>query len=1163
MRTTFILIAMVLCMCAITCPGPAGGSTDFTLTPGFLGDIHQLEVIGNDHNKLQVRISRNGGTRVFRVYIVNGGYDNDWHTVQTDVDMNGDGAFDLTVTGLGASDVCTYTYPEPARWADVYTVKVRLTFLGPNGLCNEATWSLTVGVCKEQRVYVGSEGDYVAQLRVEDCTTRTPVLMVEGIDASNNTNSWKYCQQYPDLLDALYADNCEVFFLNFGDGGASIRHNATIVTDALSKIHTLCPTRQIAVVGFSMGGLVARYALAQTESSGTPHDVGLYISYDTPHGGANMNCSLQDEVAGIVTSNVVVDALKAEMRTVAAKQMSLYDPYDAQADSFYAFHWDADTLNGSGFPRRSFNAAISNGNFTHSVGTGWLQELRHIADLTILRNGEGLPVLTILASDTDLGTGSLVSDQTLQVRGDLFDFPFVGDIDYRLDVNFDPVFIPTWSALGKEAWELPTDCFNIAGDIVHLGAVPFDDYLVQDTVRMHLAMSALSRERLMTWLHRESMLTINYVLPGGGTVPAESVQVPILVGATVSIEPHAVTVDGETVMYVFDTWDDGSTENPRHIFASHDTVRSVVMKVRPQVAWASEVLPAGLRFASSSQSSDGSVLWMGGQTECPYADTLWLGNRLGCSWRFGFVAEQREWGLPSAVGGGPADHAGVLYYEYDVYTQQYALYYGRFTVTGRVGVTLIGSNMPVGPLGLVLDSNSSAHLLYKSTAGYLVYEKIGWSGAVLDGMPVVGPDPMYYSDYESCAIGLTAGGGPVVAFTPFTVAGDYTVAVAYYPTTGSGTTRYSTPAWTVEYPSGCCGGGDAVALALDASDHPHLSYREKYGTPRLVHASWSGTEWVLDVVGVYPEPVTAIGVDGGGLARIATLVPAVGGGDAPMYYYEVVPGVWIAEPAGGVGAGTFLYRMSMGLNEVGHGTIGFSGPTIVSARPGSADVSAPGGVSDLAVIMGQHSAVLRWTASGDDGSTGTADNYDVRWSRSAINEGNFEEAATFDEIPCPSAPGAEECASIQGLNRLTAYYFALKVRDEAGNWSGLSNVVRATTKGTGVEVLCIDMGLALWTGEEWPARLQLAIASPNPTRGPIRLDLEVPQTKGGSKLRVSVHDVSGRLVQNLEVGGDTPGTQTLLWDLSGRGVARVRSGVYYVRAVNGSETVTRAVVVLD
>ena len=93
------------------------------------------------------------------------------------------------------------------------------------------------------------------------------------------------------------------------------------------------------------------------------------------------------------------------------------------------------------------------------------------------------------------------------------------------------------------------------------------------------------------------------------------------------------------------------------------------------------------------------------------------------------------------------------------------------------------------------------------------------------------------------------------------------------------------------------------------------------------------------------------------------------------------------------------------------------------------------------------SVTLTWTAPGDDGSVGTASLYDLRYSLSPINAGNFNSATAVSGVPAPQAAGANESFTVSGLTPNTTYYFAIKTADENNNWSTISNIVsRATSQ---------------------------------------------------------------------------------------------------------------------
>jgi phosphodiesterase/alkaline phosphatase D-like protein len=130
------------------------------------------------------------------------------------------------------------------------------------------------------------------------------------------------------------------------------------------------------------------------------------------------------------------------------------------------------------------------------------------------------------------------------------------------------------------------------------------------------------------------------------------------------------------------------------------------------------------------------------------------------------------------------------------------------------------------------------------------------------------------------------------------------------------------------------------------------------------------------------------------------------------------------------------------------------------------DVIRPGPVTTVTVTGStETTASLRWTAVGDDSLTGTATNYDVRYSTSPITAANWTSATPATGEPTPGGAGTVQNFTISGLTRQTAYYFALKVADEAGNLSALSNVVNITTPDQTAPAAVRDLAVGfLWLG---------------------------------------------------------------------------------------------------
>lgn len=116
------------------------------------------------------------------------------------------------------------------------------------------------------------------------------------------------------------------------------------------------------------------------------------------------------------------------------------------------------------------------------------------------------------------------------------------------------------------------------------------------------------------------------------------------------------------------------------------------------------------------------------------------------------------------------------------------------------------------------------------------------------------------------------------------------------------------------------------------------------------------------------------------------------------------------------------------------------------ALPGTTlDATPPAATTSLAANLGRDTAVLTWTAPGDDGGIGQATTYDLRYaigSSCPITEATFSSAIGIP-TGSPLPPGLAECVQFTSYQRCTSYCFALKTADEAGNWSPLSNVVSA------------------------------------------------------------------------------------------------------------------------
>lgn len=192
------------------------------------------------------------------------------------------------------------------------------------------------------------------------------------------------------------------------------------------------------------------------------------------------------------------------------------------------------------------------------------------------------------------------------------------------------------------------------------------------------------------------------------------------------------------------------------------------------------------------------------------------------------------------------------------------------------------------------------------------------------------------------------------------------------------------------------------------------------------------------------------------------------------------------------------------------------------------------------------SVTLSWTSPGDDGRVGTAAQYSIRYSPQPITEANFWMAAPVAGLPLPRAAGASERFTATGLPDFSTMYFAIKTRDEAGNWSPISNVVKSQRSTVGNPPPSVV--------------LSFSAPMPNPATGATRFALTLPEAAG---VYVEVFDIRGRRIRVIADQTYSAGQWDVPWDLRDASGSPVGAGVYLVRAHAQTMTWSRSVVVLN
>ncbi len=124
----------------------------------------------------------------------------------------------------------------------------------------------------------------------------------------------------------------------------------------------------------------------------------------------------------------------------------------------------------------------------------------------------------------------------------------------------------------------------------------------------------------------------------------------------------------------------------------------------------------------------------------------------------------------------------------------------------------------------------------------------------------------------------------------------------------------------------------------------------------------------------------------------------------------------------------------------------------IKAKTTYEDLVSPNKITDFLPISKTPSSItLQWTAVGDDGFTGQASSYDIRYSTKSITTDNFGDVSIVGSIPQPADCGdgssrPTQSVTIEGLLANTVYYFAIRTIDDWGNSGDLSTTVSYRTE---------------------------------------------------------------------------------------------------------------------
>lgn len=265
---------------------------------------------------------------------------------------------------------------------------------GPSFPAPGAIWNITATIPYDGQV--GNANAYVLFHNPSIPYLRKPLVFVEGVDFGethypqrngdfgwcafwgSQPDDYEDLTNMPSILNELHAKGYDIILLDFYDGADYIQRNSLVLVELLETIksspHPGTELQQTVVIGASMGGQVAKYALSYMEQNNIPTCTREYISFDSPQKGANISLGVQyllDFLGNSFPSPVNAkfnDLLDKQINRPAAKQLVNYhygnpsysgtnSPNDAAIlrSQFYS------EIGALGYPKKSRIVAIANG----------------------------------------------------------------------------------------------------------------------------------------------------------------------------------------------------------------------------------------------------------------------------------------------------------------------------------------------------------------------------------------------------------------------------------------------------------------------------------------------------------------------------------------------------------------------------------------------------------------------------------------------------------------------------------------------------------------------------------------------------------------------------------------------------------------------------------
>lgn len=502
-----------------------------------------------------------------------------------------------------------------------YNARVSQSNAGTVGPVTEITSSLTYQGYAETSAHAG-KGEFQIYYDNEAGLLDKIVVVCDGFDPGDGRdtsaiyNLLNYGTPTQNLGDTVRDLGYDVVVLNFPqytrpdgvtniDGGVDyIQRNARVLIELINYLNAnKVGNQELVIIGPSMGGLISRYALRYMEMNGMDHKTRLWLSFDSPHLGANVPIGMQhmfnyiayDSDIADLTVRAIVDSM---LKSPAAREM-LIDHFEGHLASGSLTDFNTSVvlptghpthrtafqneLNTMGFPQNCRKIAISNGagngSMTGSPGMVVLDALdvpdsegftRALLDLNFTPTTNTQLRVSRVRKQAwtffwlTIGTGQADSKSPTYTAG--LDSAPGGQFDIEglaADAGSNPTlarflnamtikkfdFIPTKSSLAI------TNTNNWYANVTTSSTTPFDAYSVPTANELHVTLTPTNVAFAIDEIVNNIRLNCSSVTTWDGTTwsngnPSKDKQV-IFAGnytSNGSIEACSVTVSGNAVV---------------------------------------------------------------------------------------------------------------------------------------------------------------------------------------------------------------------------------------------------------------------------------------------------------------------------------------------------------------------------------------------------------------------------------------------------------------------------------------------------------------------------------------------------------------------------------------------------------------------------------------